>query len=200
MYTLIKKERDEGMKNYRGSAEGLRLIFKANIWLIICAFVTMMPLIKIVGLIGTIVASVVLMVGLYKAGEDILACKVAFALEIGNIAVSALDIFIDMPGLLTTLTGLFPIVSNYILLISVTVVLKKIGAVPVMKLGIAAIFFYTLAMVGTVILAVVAVVLAFAGFKGALWLLVVMLVLGITTLVLYLKFLLNSAEALGASV
>lgn len=188
------------MKNYRGSAEGLRLIFKANIWLLICAFVTMMPVIKIVGLIGTIAASIALMVGLYKAGEDIPACKVAFALEIVNIVVSALDIFIDMPGLLTTLTGLFPMVSNYILLISVTVVLKQIGATSVMKLGIAATVLYGLSMVGTVILAVTAVVLAFAGFQGALWLLVVILALGITTLVLYLKFLLNSAEALGASV
>uniref|UniRef100_UPI0040562F78 hypothetical protein n=1 Tax=Acetatifactor sp. TaxID=1872090 RepID=UPI0040562F78 len=90
--------------------------------------------------------------------------------------------------------------ANLILIIAVTRVVKERGASSVARLGIWTACFYIGTMVGTVVLSILFIVLAFMDFSGALWMLVAILALAITSLVLYLKFLLNSAEQLGTSV
>lgn len=188
------------MKNYRGSAEGLKILFKAVIWMVICAFVSAMPLVGILGSIGMVVCSVMFLVGFYRAGEDIPACKAAFVLQIISTVVSVLSIFISALEGISLFTDLLPIIANLILLISVTKVVKDRGATSVARLGVITTCFYIGSTVGSVILVLVFVVLAFGGINSALVPLIVLIALVIASLVLYLKFLWNSAEQLGASV
>ena len=192
------------MNTYANAGNGLRKMFISMVGTIICALLAVIPYIGAVASIGILVFSVVSMVGLYHIGKDIKACRVAFILRTISVIVSVAANFVSVLGLLELVTGLFPFVSEILLLVSVTKVLREKGATDVANLGKRTLVLTIVFTVATSLFGIVFFGAALSDFSGMLLFMflgcVVVLVLAIVSIVFYFKFLLNSAEAFGAYV
>lgn len=78
------------MTNYPKAAEGLKLLFIAEIVSILGALLSLVPF---VGVILLIVAQVLILLGLYKASGDDSGYQTAFIITIVNLVVSVIGIF-----------------------------------------------------------------------------------------------------------
>lgn len=192
------------MNNYVNAGEGLRNMFISMVGTIICVIISIVPVVGIVGGIGIIVCSVISLVGLYRIGKDIKACRIAFILRMISVVVTILANFVSIMKVVELVTDLLPFVSEILLLVSVSKVMRERGATDVAKLGKWTLCFTIASTVGTTVYDILFMVLAFAGLDGMMVpiLLGSLVLLGIviTTFVFYWKFLLNSAEQFGAYV
>ena len=83
------------MNNYPNVGAGLKKMFIAQIGIIVCTVLAIIPIINIIAGIGAIVFAVISIVGLYGAGKDIEGCKKAFIITIVNIVIKR-ETIIDM--------------------------------------------------------------------------------------------------------
>ena len=81
------------MSNYPNAAQGLKLMFWAEIAVILCTVLMLIPLVNLIGILVTLAAGIVSLVGLYKAGNDAEGYKTAFALTIISLVIG---LFSDM--------------------------------------------------------------------------------------------------------
>ena len=78
------------MRSYPNAAQGLKLLFIAEIVAIVAAVLSLVPF---VGAILSIVGLVLVLVGLYKAGADDEGYKTAFIISIVNLVVGTISGF-----------------------------------------------------------------------------------------------------------
>lgn len=179
-------------------------MFKSMVGTIICTLLSVIPHIGVVGSIGIFVCGIVSMVGLYHIGKDIKGCQVAFILQMISVIVSVAAKFVSVLALLNLITGLLPFVSEILLLVSVTKALREKGATDVAKLGKRTLVLTIVLTVSISLFGIVFFGAALLDFSSMLPFMilgcVVLLVVALVSIVFYLKFLLNSAEAFGASV
>ena len=187
------------MSNYPNAGDGLRKIYLAAIGSIVCSFITiipMIPMLQLVGAIGAIVCGVITLIGFYQAGKDIEGCKAAFVLQIIALVINVLDSFTDMPVFLSVVAGIVPVVAISLMCWSVSNVLKDIGADRIAKQGMVAMFTYIGCSVLTIVLEMcILIIIAYDGL--GLYLLLT-LVIAIVELFFYLRFLKNAAEQFGS--
>lgn len=172
------------MNTYANAGEGLRKMYVSMVGTIICVIISLIPYIGVVGSIGSFVCGIISLVGLYHIGKDIKGCQVAFILQMISVIVSVAAKFVSVLAFLDLITGLLPFVSEILLLVSVTKVLREQGAA-----FLSGIVFFAVALVD---------------FSGMLVLIllgsVILFVLSIATVVFYLRFLRNSAQQFGVYV
>ena len=79
------------MNYYPNAAQGLKMMFWAEIAAIACVVLMVVPLVNILAMIAALAASIISMVGLYKAGSDDEGYKTAFILTIVNLVLELLN-------------------------------------------------------------------------------------------------------------
>lgn len=115
------------MENYQNTGAGLKKMFIAEIGVIACAVVMLIPLLgTIVGGIGAIVFAVISIVGLYGVGKDMDGCKKAFTLTIVNLVLSILAVPL---GGVAVIGVLLSIASDVISFLIVYLVCTSVGTV-----------------------------------------------------------------------
>ena len=76
------------MGNYQNASGGLKKMYIAELGAIVCAVLSIIPLVNIIAAIAAIVFMVLSIVGLYCAGKDIPGCQKAFMVTIISLVVS----------------------------------------------------------------------------------------------------------------
>lgn len=184
------------MSNYPNAGDGLRKIYLAAIASIICSFVMIVPVVKIVGSIGVIVCSVFTIIGFYQAGKDIEGCKVAFILQIISLVINLLDSFVGLPNLISIVGKFLPMIAICMMCWSVSRVMKELGAEKVAKQGMIAMLVYICCEMAAFVLQMCILIVILKGGYGLY--LILLLAIAILELVFYLRFLKNAAEQLGS--
>lgn len=198
--SLLTYEEEIIVNNYPNVGAGLKKMFIAQIGIIVCTVLAIIPIINIIAGIGAIVFAVISIVGLYGAGKDIEGCKKAFIITIVNIVIS---IFASAASGSTFFSTLFSIAGDicaflivYNVCTSVSAVLKDNGNAEIAAKGESVWkinFGCYVASIVISILAVIPFIKIFAGIAGFI-LAIVSLVAGI----LYMIFLNKSYQAFGA--
>lgn len=183
------------MSDYQNAGVGLRKMYVATIGIVVCMLFSFVPLVGILFEIGSIVFGVMSLIGCYYAGKDIVACKIAFVLQIASVLFGVVGVLNIAPELVAALCSLADEVCGTIAVclvyISVSKVLRKNGAHETARQGNVAL---CLELVGSLIL-IVSGGLVLTG--NTLLALLIMLAFSILGLVYQLKFLKNSAEEFG---
>lgn len=78
------------MKNYASAGKGLWKLFISYVGVLVCQIVSIIPVIDLIAAVGSVAFTVVGLIGLFQAGKDILGCKIAFILEIVQLALVAI--------------------------------------------------------------------------------------------------------------
>ena len=76
------------MGNYQNASGGLKKMYIAELGAIVCAVLSIIPLVNVIAAIAAIVFMVLSIVGLYCAGKDIPGCQKAFMVTIISLVVS----------------------------------------------------------------------------------------------------------------
>ena len=76
------------MSQYPNAAKGLKMMFWAEIISIACVVLLIIPFVNLLAAIAVIAASIVSMVGLYKAGNDAPGYRTAFWLTVLQLVVN----------------------------------------------------------------------------------------------------------------
>lgn len=192
------------MNDYKNAAIGLKKMYKAYINMLIALGVTLVlcwiPMLPYICLIAIFVFGVQGLIGWYSVGKDIPLCKTAFILMIGSIVVGLILSFIPALSLLGTICGFISLVTQLMMIWSVTKVMQEKGVSEAEKWGNLAFWFcvgdvaLTVLTAGLSLIAVLSVGL----LSISLILSIVSIGIGISFLVFLLKFLKSSAIALGA--
>ncbi len=186
------------MGNYSEAGQGLKKMFIAQIGIIVCSVLMIIPIINIIAMIGSIVFMVISIVGLNQAGKEIEGCKTAFILTIVNLIVSIVGAFFKT-GILYTLfsvaTSVLSLLVAYYVCTSVAAVMNQIGAADVAAKGITVWKFnlvcYIILIVASV-LALIPIINIIAGIVA-----IITSIVAIVAEILYMIFLNKSYHALG---
>ena len=114
----------------------MRKMFIAQVGMIVCSVLAVVPLVSILATIGVIVFAVLSLVGLYKAGKEIKSCKAAFILTILGLVIGMLN-FEGTMGLAINIVGeVVDLAVIYLVCTSVAKVMREIPADKVANKGI----------------------------------------------------------------
>lgn len=188
------------MNNYSNAGAGLKKMFIAQVGIVVCTVLAIIPFVNILAGIATFVFAIISMVGLYGAGKDIEGCKKAFTLTIVNLVISILAAIFSGSTLCSTLFSIAGDVVGFLIVYnvctSVSAVLKELGAADVAAKGESVWkinFGCYVASIIISILSVIPLIKILAGIAAVI-LAIVALVAGI----LYMIFLNKSYQAFGA--
>lgn len=125
------------MSNYPNSGKGLKNMFIAAIGAIVCAVLTIIPLVNIVAGIAALVFAIISLIGLWAVGKDIPECKTAFWFTIGSSVVSAIANGVNgvsasgtsvVGTLLAVVSSALSLAVSYYVCTSVPAALRTFGA------------------------------------------------------------------------
>lgn len=187
------------MEKYKNAAAGLNTMFVAEIGAIICSVVMLIPVVgTIVGGIGNLVFSVLLLVGLNCAGKDIAGCKTAFTLSIVNIVLSLLAVILSRIAALNSLISIASSVISFLIIYyvcsSVAEALCEVGEKEIAESGEKVYKINFFCYVASIVIGILAWIPFLAAIAGIL-----AMVVGVALIVagvLYLVFLYKSSKAL----
>lgn len=187
------------MENYQNAGSGLKKMFIAEVGAIICAVLSIIPIINILAGIGLIVFAVISLVGLYSAGKDIEGCKTAFMITIVNVIFTVLGVFFKTGifGAIISIVGdILGFLAVYYVCTSVSDVMTQIGASEVSEKGNTV---WKINLVCYILMAVIAVLSLIPGINLVAGVVgVVISIVSIVADVLYMIFLSKSSQALEA--
>lgn len=187
------------MQNLQEAKTGLNKMFIAQVGMVACVILAVIPLVNLIAALGALVFLILSIVGLWQAGKDIEGCKTAFILTIIELVVSLLSSVFSQVAFLGKFFSLANIVLNlavlYFVCTSVSEVMTKIGSADAAKLGhttwlvnlacalvsAAIIILAWIPFLGTVIAGIGSVLTVIASLVGG---------------VLYIMFLYKSSQAL----
>ena len=188
------------MNNYPNAGAGLKKMFIAQIGIVVCTVLAIIPIINILAGIGAIVFAIISMVGLYGAGKDIEGCKKAFTLTIINIVISILASIFSKSTLFSVIFSIAGDICAFLIVYnvcsSVAAILKDKGAADVAAKGESVWKINLGCYVASIVISILAVIpllnilAGIAGFIVA----IISLVAGI----LYMIFLNKSYQVFGA--
>ena len=187
------------MGNYQNAGAGLKKMFIAEVGLIVCTVLLLIPIINILAAIGTLVFAIISMVGLYGAGKDIEGCKNAFTITMIGIVVKVFGSLVKK-GVLGVLFAIASDVLSFLVVYyvctSVAEVMTAMGASDIAQKGITV---WKINLVCTVISAVASIIglIPLIGLVSTVINLVISIV-GIVAGIIYMIFLNKSYQALGA--
>lgn len=182
------------MRKYPNAADGLKLMFYAQIIVIVGAVLSLVP---VLGSVIVIVGSIVSLVGLYKTQADDSGYQMAFYVTIASIVVGVIKNFAGN-GIFGSLVGIVNTVLNlaiiYYVCTTTSNLLHSVGNEALANRGITVWKIYLVVTIIAVVCSVVAYIPVLNIIAS-----VVVLVAAIVTLVgyiLYLMFLNGSYKAL----
>ena len=190
--------------NYPNAANGLKMMFWAEIAAIIAAVFTVIPLMETIGQLASIACSVISILGIYTAGKDDEGYRKAFNFTIISLVGSVLGACLAfIPAVGATLASLVGVactildllVTYYVITTSANI-LRTIGANEIADKGMNVwklVMFCTVAGVILSLLAIIPIINIIAGI-----LVVVVAIIELVARILYLMFLYKGYNALGA--
>ena len=187
------------MGNYPNAGAGLKKMFIAEVGMIVCAVLALIPIVNILAAIALLVFMIISMVGLYGAGKEIAGCKTAFTITIIGMVVSVIGSFFKtgfLNALFTIASDVLSLLIVYYVCTAVAEVMNQIGAADVAQKGLTV---WKINLVCTII-SVVATLIALIPLIGAVGTVinVVITIVEIVAEILYMIFLNKSCQALGA--
>lgn len=186
------------MGNYQNAGQGLKKMFIAEVGVIVCTVLAIIPIINILAAIGMLVFLIISMVGLNAAGKDIEGCKKAFTITIIGIVVSIVGAFFKtgfLHVLFSIASDVLSLLVVYYVCTSVAEVMNQIGASDIAQKGLTV---WKINLVCTVI-SVVATIIGLIPLIGLVSTVinVIIAIVGIVAGILYMIFLNKSYKALG---
>ncbi len=125
------------MNRYPNASEGLKLLFYAQILIIVG---TLLSLVPIVGSLIALIGGILNLVGLNRAGQDDEGYRTAFILSIVSIAVNVLSSFAGSEGILASLLSIVSTLLSlgiiYFVCITTSNLLHSVGAEALSQRGI----------------------------------------------------------------
>jgi len=187
------------MKNYPNAANGLHLMFIAEVLAVVGAILMLIPIINLIGSILAIIALVMMMVGLNKAGADDQGYRTAFMLSIVNLVVSIIGAFIPV-GAIKSILSIVSTVLNlavvYYVITTTANLSHSIGNEELPRKGNTVWVLYILCAIISVICTILVmipslVIIAIAGVIA-----IIVAIIQIVAYILYMIFLSNASKAL----
>ncbi len=125
------------MDRYPNASEGLKLLFYAQILIIVG---TLLSLVPIVGSLIVLTGGILDLVGLHRAGQDDEGYRTAFMLSIASIVVNLLNGFADsesfLASLLSVVSSLVSLGIIYFVCITTSNLLHSVGKEALSQRGI----------------------------------------------------------------
>ena len=188
------------MQPYNNTASGLKNMFIAEIGIIICSVIAVIPLLGFIGGIGSLVFLVISLIGLNSAGKDIEGCRNAFTLTIVQLIISVLSGFFGTGFLSTVLAIVNDILALLIVrsvCLSVADVMDSLGHQEIAGKGRTVWQINLVCYVITIILSIIAIIpllgVVLAAFGG-----IITGILSLIASILYMIFLSKSYKVLEA--
>ena len=177
------------MGYYSRAANGLKKMFTAELYLIICEFFRAFMGDGTLVTVLTLGLSVYYMFGLYSVGQDIEGCKTAFNYKIACIVINLFNAFVYL-GVITIIAKIVSVVLSitavYFVCESVIDALNRVGDYGTARLGKTAWKFFASCYILMVIL------MLFANYEVA----IIMLICSVVSEVVFLVFLYKSSVSL----
>lgn len=188
------------MGNYPNAAQGLKMIFWAAIAAIISAVVSVIPILGIIGAIAVIVCGIISFLGVRKASADDEGYHKALVYTIANIVIGIIQIFTDDIMIVGTLVGIagsiVSLMVTYYICITTAKILRNVGSDAIADKGIKVWNIIKICTIISVICSFLSII-PIINIIAAVIAVVVAIVM-IVAEIMYLIFLKNSYEALGA--
>ncbi len=187
------------MKNYPNAANGLHLMFIAEVLAVVGAILMLIPIINLIGSILAIIALVMMLVGLNKAGADDQGYRTAFMLSIVNLVVSIIGAFVStgaIGGILDIVSTILNLAVVYYVITTTSNLARSIGNEELPRKGHTVWTLYIVCAIISVICAILAmipslVIIAIAGIIA-----IIVAIIQIIAYILYMIFLSNGSKAL----
>ncbi|WP_455721675.1 hypothetical protein [Agathobacter sp.] len=154
------------MNTYGNASEGLRKMFIAQVCLIICSVLSVIPIINLLASVASVVLSIIYLVGLYNAGKDINGCANAFVLSIISLVCNVISSLTSFAVLFSMLFSVAAAVLTFMVAYQVcTSVSEAVGSrghSDIANLGKSTWIVFLIGSILNVVVAIVAVVIPFA--------------------------------------
>lgn len=192
------------MNNYPNAANGLKMMFWAQIVSIFAAIFSSIPLIGVIGSLAGIACYVITIMGVYVAGKDDEGFKKAFILTIAALGLSLVSVILSfipiVGGILSSIVGIITsvigLIVKFYIITTIAGILRNIGANDVADKGRTvwnAVMFCTIAGAIISLLMLIPIINIIASVF-----VVIVAIVEIIAAILYLIYLYKSYKALGA--
>lgn len=192
------------MSQYPNAAEGVKKIYISQLIFIAALILAAIPLLGTIGRILKIVACVIYLMGLKKAGEDGDGYNKAFTYEIVNIVFVLVIVIVSLipliGGILGTVLGIITSIIDLLVLNTVITttggLLRNVGATDIAENGQSVWTMYIICTVISIICSLLSVIPLINILAGIVAFIVTIVLL--VALIRYIIFLNKAATALGA--
>lgn len=187
------------MGNYQNASGGLKKMYIAELGAIVCAVLSIIPLVNIIAAIAAIVFMVLSIVGLYCVGKDIPGCQKAFMVTIISLVVSVFKAIFKtgiMSAIFAIAGDVLSFLVVYLVCTSVAEVMVQLAAPDIADKGNSVWKINLVCYAVSAILSVLSIIPLINIIAAVLQ--VVVAIVQIVALVLYMIFLKKSSEKLAS--
>jgi len=186
------------MEKYQNAASGLKMLFIAQIGVIICTVLAYIPVVNLLAGIGAIVFLVLNLMSLYRAGKDIEGCNKAFLLSVVSLILSILKLIpvSILQSLLSLAVSVISFLIVYLVCTSVAEVMKEFGAEDIASTGNTVWKINLICYAAAIVISILSLI-PFINVIAGVFNIVVGIV-NIVAMVMYIMFIYKSSQKLGA--